>query len=521
ISNDRAKFVIVNAANEVFVGGSTTGLYPLTAGVFSSQSQNNLFVHKMNGTLTNTIFSTAVGCFNTQQPEIFMTAMGLDYCEKIYFTGASTGNNFPTTADAYETAEKGLYMCVLEPNAVALHYGTYFGGNVNGQHFHPGSKSKYNNEGILFHTECTQSVNYPIVGGVNTQNGGNYDGASFIFDFEFDQPLTQTNIPDPSGCTFPVTLSAVHPDNNNVSYLWSTGATTPTIDVNANGMYKVLIYNFCDTIRDSVDVNLSGVDVAFTVNESNACAGTVFQFTDLSIDVPAGATYTWDFGDGGISNDQNPLYTYRTPGQFTVSLEIKGNNCTSSEVKIDTITINPKPNADFSYSPEIIDVEDPTTQFINRSSSDVTSLIWYFFVNGQTSVNQNPVFTFPNTDGGFYPVELTVENAFGCQDTSRQTITVQDIITLYVPNSFTPEESTTNSVFQPVITSGVDPYNFRLLIFNRWGDIVFESRDYTKSWDGKFNNEIVEQGAYVWQIDFKETMSSKEHVYRGHVTVLR
>ena len=519
--DDRAKFILINDADEVFIGGSTNGAYPISAGVFSSPSQNNLFVHKLNNTLTTTLFSTAVGCLAVQQPEIFMTAMGLDYCEKIYFTGASTGNNFPTTPDAYTTAEKGLYMCVLEPNAVALHYGTYFGGNVNGQHFHPGSKSKYNNQGVLFHTECTQSVDYPILNGVNTQNGATFDGASFIFDFEFDLPLTQTAIPAPSGCDFPVTLSAVHPSNNNVSYLWSTGETTPTIDVNSNGEYKVIIYNFCDTIKDSVDVNLAGAAIDFTIDKNVACAENSFSFTDLSIDVPANSTYLWEFGDGGVSESQNPTHVYNSAGLYTVSLTITGNGCKGSEVKNDTITIHPKPTANFSFSPEILDIEDPHTQFINTSSSDVVSLIWYFNVDGQTSVLQNPEFTFPGERGNVYPVNLVVENSFGCKDMVTKQVTVQDVITLYVPNSFTPDGGSENRVFQPVITSGVDPYNFRLLIFNRWGEIMFESRDYTKAWDGMYNNEIVEQGAYVWQIDFKETMSSVDRTYRGHVTVLR
>ena len=520
--NDRAKFILINNADEVFIGGSTKGAYPITAGVFSSPSQNNLFVHKLNGALTNTLFSTAVGCLAVQQPEIFMTAMGLDYCEKIYFTGASTGNNFPTTADAYTTAEKGLYMCVLEPNAVALHYGSYFGGNVNGQHFHPGSKSKYNNDGILFHTECTQSVDYPILGGVNTQNGATFDGASFIFDFEFDLPLTQTFMPPPAGCTFPVTLSVLHPDNNNVSYLWSTGETTASIDVNSNDEYKVIIYNFCDTIRDSVEVDLAGASIDFTVDKSIACAqDNRFQFTDLSIDVPPNSIYLWDFGDGKQSDAQNPSHQYAIAGIYTVALSISGNGCTGSEIKVDTITINPKPTANFNYSPEIIDIEEPTAQFINTSSSDVLSLIWFFKVDGQTSILQNPMFTFPGESGNIYPVDLVVVNSFGCKDTITKLVPVRDIITLYVPNSFTPENSDINSVFQPVITSGVDPFNFRLLIYNRWGEIVFESRDYTKPWDGFYNNELVEQGAYIWQIDFTETMSSKEHNFKGHVTVLR
>lgn len=520
--NDRAKFIQINGANEVFVGGSTTGGYPISTGVFSSPSQNNLYIHKLDATLGNTIFSTAIGCFNTLQPEIFMTAMGLDYCEKIYFTGASTGNNFPITADAFTSAEKGLYMCVLEPDAAAIHYGSYFGGNVNGQHFHPGSKSKYNNDGILFHTECTNSTDYPIVNGINSANGINdRDGASFIFDFEWDQPLSQTNMVTPTGCNFPVTINAEDPNNMNVSYLWSTGETTSSIIINTNNEYKVLIYNFCDTIRDSVTVNLSGSIIDFSVVQAEACQDSSFTFIDESVNVASDAIYNWDFGDGTSSSDINPTHKYTASDSFNISLTITSGNCENTETKNKFIIVYPTPVAKFEFTPKVLSTKEPIAQFINTSSSDATVFIWNFSGVNTNSILQNPEVTYPEDPGKTYPVNLTVQNIYGCTNDITRYISVEDVISLYVPNAFTPASIGDNSVFQPEVASGIDPYNFRLLIFNRWGEIIFESRNYDKHWNGKYANEFVEEGAYIWQIDFKETASSKDHTFRGHVTVLR
>ncbi len=593
--NDRAKFIIVNDANEVLVGGSFNGLgavYPVSPGVFSQPSQNNLFVHKLDAALSTTIFATAIGCFNTQQPEIFMTAMGIDYCEKIYFTGASTGNNFPVTPDAISAAEKGLYMCVLQPNAVALDYGTYFGGNVNGQHFHPGSKSKYNSQGILFHTECTQSTDYPILNGVASSTGS-FDGASFIFDFEFDMPLTQTNMVTPTGCNFPavldasdpnnvnvsylwstgettptisvntigeykvqifnacdtirdsvtiedlltqttltaptscdfpITLDASHPSNTGVSYLWSTGETTETIDINANGEYKVQIYTDCDTIRDSVTVNLATLNVDFESDIQESCIDYVYQFDDLTVGAPADATYLWDFGDGTTSTLQNPRHTFAISDTLDISLTITGGGCESMGTKVDYILIRPQPIADFEYTPTDLSVEDPVATFYSTSTSDVIDLFWEFSeIEGEGGLKTDDTVTveFTGETGKTYPVELTVINEYTCQDIVKKFITVNDIILLYVPNAFSPGSGTVNDIFLPEITSGVDPYNFRMLIFNRWGEIVFESRNYDEGWDGTFDNEIVQQDAYIWQIDFKESQGSRDFSYRGHVTVLR
>ncbi|MFK8036863.1 MAG: gliding motility-associated C-terminal domain-containing protein [Crocinitomicaceae bacterium] len=589
--NDRAKFIKINAANEVFVGGSSNGAYPLSPGVISSSSQNNLYIHKLDAALSTTIFSTAFGCFNTQQPEIFMTAMGIDYCEKIYFTGASTGNNFPVTADAISFTEKGLYMCVLGPDALTLDYGSYFGGNVNGQHFHPGSKSKYNDEGVLFHTECTQANDYTILNGVPSSTLVDFDGASFIFDFEFDMPLVQTAMVTPTGCNFPATLDATDPNNVNVSYLWSTGETTPTIDVNtigeykvqifnacdtirdsvtiedlltqtnmtvpsaceypitlnasdpnnanvsylwstgettptidvvADGEYKVQIYTDCDTIRDSVTVTLAGVIVDFTVSPNQNCRDSIFTFTNISNSVPAGATYSWDFGDGGTSSVENPVYTYTVSDSFDVSLTITTGACENTEIKEKFIFIYPTPIANFEFTPSILTADELTAQFTNTSSSDATIFEWYFAsAEISESASENPATIYTDEPGRVSAVNLKVTNIFGCSSEITRYIAVEDVISLYVPNSFTPGSGSNNSLFQPVVASGIDPYNFRLLIYNRWGEIIFESRNYDKHWNGRFDNQIVEQGAYVWQIDFKETSSSKDYTFKGHVTVLR
>ena len=518
VANDRAKFIQTNAAGEIFVGGSTRGNYPLSAGVFSSPSDNNLFVHKLDNTLGATVFSTSIGCFDLAQPEIFMTAFGLDYCDKVYFTGASTGNNFPVSANAYSAAEKGMYMCVLEPDAIALNYGSYFGGDDNAQHFHPASKSVYTNQGILYHTECTQSTNYPLLNGGGTQNGAFQDGALFIFDFEFSLPLTQIDLgPDLDVCTLPVNLDAAHVDNINVQYLWSTTETTDNIDVNAPGTYSVMVYNTCDTVYDTITVNLSSVTAGFTVSAAQGCVNDLFVFTNTSIAAGSPA-YSWDFGDGNLSSLQDPTYNYPSEGTFTVTLTVTDGAC--SDVFTQDITIHPDPVADFSFSPDILTVENRDIQF-NNQSTGADSYIWFFGAAFGTSVENNPLFTFPEEADMSYPITLQAFSAEGCSSEMVRTIDFQDVILFYVPNAFTPGSSGPNSLFTPVMTSGFEPYQFHLLIYDRWGEIVFESFNAQVGWDGWYDGRLVEGGVYIWQIQFKETMSDKKHTHNGHVTIIR
>lgn len=96
------------------------------------------------------------------------------------------------------------------------------------------------------------------------------------------------------------------------------------------------------------------------------------------------------------------------------------------------------------------------------------------------------------------------------------------MIIFYVPNVFTPDGDSFNESFQPVMTAGYDLGDYHLMIFNRWGETVYESRDASDGWDGSYGNRgLVDDGVYVWAIDFSETMSDKRHKIQGHVTVLK
>ena len=91
-----------------------------------------------------------------------------------------------------------------------------------------------------------------------------------------------------------------------------------------------------------------------------------------------------------------------------------------------------------------------------------------------------------------------------------------------MPNVFTPDGDQFNETFQPIFTSGYDPYDYHLMIFNRWGELLFESYNSKVGWDGTYGGgDLVEDGVYVWVIEFKENMSDKHYTVRGHVSVLK
>jgi PKD repeat protein len=113
------------------------------------------------------------------------------------------------------------------------------------------------------------------------------------------------------------------------------------------------------------------------------------------------------------------------------------------------LTSLPTPQAGFSTSPSIIQVDNPLVSFTDQSSGEISSWNWTFNVppSVETSSVQNPEFLFPNNTGGDYEVQLAVINAIGCSDTLTGIITVFENYTLFLPNTFTPDGNEFNNLF--------------------------------------------------------------------------
>ena len=138
----------------------------------------------------------------------------------------------------------------------------------------------------------------------------------------------------------------------------------------------------------------------------------------------------------------------------------------------------------------------------------------------ETSSLFEPTIEFPAT-AGEYVVRLIASTLNGCVDTAYGKVPIKDVLIFHVPNTFTPDNDDYNEVFLPVFYSGFDPYDYNLLIFNRWGEIVFESNDASVGWKGTYNNERVQDGTYTWKITFKRSDSDKHQIAVGHVNVIR
>ena len=116
---------------------------------------------------------------------------------------------------------------------------------------------------------------------------------------------------------------------------------------------------------------------------------------------------------------------------------------------------------------------------------------------------------------------LTVLNAAGCSDVATLNVEVIEELIYFIPNSFTPDGNEYNNVFQPVFTSGFDPFNFSFVVYNRWGETLFESKDHTIGWDGTYDGKIVPEGNYTWSIWFRDSRTDKKYQETGSVMLIK
>lgn len=183
------------------------------------------------------------------------------------------------------------------------------------------------------------------------------------------------------------------------------------------------------SISFSISLLAQAPNAQFTASTTSVCLGSPIQFTNQS--VAGGApitTYTWNFGNGITSSDQNPSYIYPNPGTFTVTLAVQaGNGQADAEVKTAYITIHPIPEPSFTMSGNGCTV--PFSVTFNNTTTHVSGQTYaWSFGNGQTSSIQNPTNVTYSAAGNF-DVELTVTNSnTGCTKTITKPITVSNFV---------------------------------------------------------------------------------------------
>ncbi len=262
--------------------------------------------------------------------------------------------------------------------------------------------------------------------------------------------------------------------------------------------------------------------VSFSVNTQDGCFPLTVSFTNNTTPTFNG-NCLWTMDDGGttFADCGDQVFTYTEEGTYSPTLYvISPEGCSTTYSLAAPIVVHGYPVADFTWSPQPADVTQPTVYFTD-TSVDAVNYLWEFAYLGASDL-ANPVFTFPDEDLAEYPVCLTVENSFGCEDTICRTVRLNSVLQVWVPNAFTPEQDGLNEIFLPVI-KGANPDTYHFTIFDRWGTVVFESFEIGEPWIGdvRNGNAFAADGSYVWRLEVQPLEDRSLKVYTGFVTVIR
>ena len=327
-------------------------------------------------------------------------------------------------------------------------------------------------------------------------------------------PLTGGMVDDNKAADVNFSFSANNDSTNrHVLYVQTEpGSACPYVD----DLFSVLIHPIPEAI--------------IAVNDSNGCTPHSVDFT-LAITNRVDnttANYAWDFSDGNTADLQNPSHEFTNTGTNPVQLTLTSSNGCDTILNFD-IDVYPNPIAAFTPDPN-----NSTTAALPRFSFNNESTVenklgasiiineWDFgdpFASDDISSVQNPVHFYP-ADTGTYWVRMNVETIHGCRDSTMRMVIIGPDILVFIPNAFSPDGGgpELNDGFRAKVNNGVQDYH--LIVFDRWGEILWESTDPEAKWDGTYKGSPVQVGVYAWHLDVT-SWNNESYRYSGTVNLIK
>jgi gliding motility-associated-like protein len=316
------------------------------------------------------------------------------------------------------------------------------------------------------------------------------------------------------------------PLDNTYTYNWTSignivsGQTSNQVEI-----------DFSNVISGNTQISVIPFD-------QNGCQGTPIQFQSLVLEInpiitQIGPFCIYDdcqqlsaipqggqFSGIGVDIDEFcPQQTSQSLNQITYTYTLSG--CQFSQTS--NILVTPKPiiteiNPENTYV-QICDGDDSATVVFNVISDQSPTTNYWIYQNDTT---ESDTYTGIFPEGTSY-ISVFVESNSCFSDIESTSITVDRCpeVIYYIPNSFTPDNDEHNQIFQVIFTAGFSPAEFHLEIWNRWGELIWESYDHTAKWDGTYAGKACQAGVYTWKIRFGNEDNDGFNVINGHLNLLR
>ena len=453
---DQSYFLEIDADRNIYILGQTEGSFPVSPNVYTNPNGGQ-FIGKYTGDLSTRIFSTVVGSGNGV--DLSPAAFLVDFCGNIYFTGWG-GNIIGGTALANMPLTADAFQTTTDGfDFYLMVLGLNAESLIYGSYF-GGGTSREHVDGGTSRFDKNGVVYQSVCAGC----GGNSD--------------------------FPTTPGA-----------WSE--TNLSSNCN-NGVFKF-------------DFEILPV-ASFTVSNTVGCSPVTVNFSNTSTE---NAEFLWDFGNGIVDSvTTNPSMTFVDTGTFIVTLVVKDTVCNLNDTTIQIITVFPSINnitVDASASTDTIFLGQSATLFATPPVGPI-SFSWFPTENVESPDEATTLVT-PTTTTEY---TVTINQGSSCgEDSAKVRIVVIEALCaepdIFIPNAFTPNGDANNEVVS-VKGNFIESLTFR--IFNRYGQLVFESTDQSLGWDGTFEGKAVDPGVFVYYLEAL-CVNDEKFFKKGNITVIR
>lgn len=538
-NQDQAFMMDIDKFGSIFVMGQSQGNMPVTNGRYANPGSQQ-FIQKYSSDLVNQVWATVIGS-GQSKIDIVPSAFMVDKCLNIYLSGwggltngdynGGNTNGLQTSKDAIDSTTDGsdFYFMVLDRDATGFLYGTFYGGDGgptanSGEHV-DGGTSRFSPDGIIYQSVCAACDNLPFpttpTAYSTTRNSFNCNLAAIKI--SLDQTVKAIPdldiIADVDTICDRLLVSFTNNSKNANKYYWDfgnglqSGLFEPFTEYNGLGTYTITLVAE-DTICDISDTAILVINHN-AVKRPKASIDYTFIGCDTSYEASFQNTsnevnqFIWDFGDGTSSQEENPTHFFPDSGTYRVMLIAFDSVCLLSDTVYATIVFQ-----DTTIRPRTkVLLEECSSGKLEISHVNLRkrySYLWEF--EGQTATGPQPNIVFK--EPGFYGVELFTKDPLCAQEYKQEfKVEIEQIQEeTYIPNAFSPNGDGVNEFFElSGDRCGLNDY-FR--IFNRWGQVVFETdQPFSEFWNGTNDDELPKEDVYTY------ILRSGKKVKRGYLTL--
>ncbi len=326
-----------------------------------------------------------------------------------------------------------------------------------------------------------------------------------------------------------------------LNYDWTANGNpmTPTgnsriVSPSNQTTYCVTVSDNCESTPQTVCTQIHMRDVPIPTlyaSSPGECVPATISFyntTDGSFTQNISEEVTWIvdgktyIGTNGSNTIDSITHTFNNVGEYDVYLYVESQYGCHSDTIYPLITeAYPIPVADFYVNPNPVSMFEPVVELINLTKGNNTYQWEMPGGNPTTSTEKSPVVEYQQGVPNRYITKLTATSVHGCENSTSRFAEVISNVSIFAPNVFTPDGNNINNTWR-VYIEGIDIYDYKLQVFNRWGELVWESRDPEAAWNGTLlSGEIVQDGTYAWVLETKDLTVDRRYEYRGIVNIVK